>query len=246
MCPHFYRLQKIFDENRAEVVEILDSNSSFDDCYGYNDEFEETFDNQCEFKLFENNNNEAANVHCEQIVDDTKTNADLSHAEEAEKCETMQISTHFTSVPVNVLNEQTNEDIEFVETAPPIVDTIDLRSIAKKIKKEKIRKSLAALTQSQVDKNEMQKLRFKFEEYKFAQEFEFIKYKFEAEVELKKQELELREREMESNQRLRILEIESNQNLKTMEMEKNERVAKYELNLKYNALHKNTCNKNSD
>lgn len=128
--------------------------------------------------------------------------------------EITQMSTNSTPALADVLNEQ-------LIIGPR--DVTNEQMTAKQLKKESLRHSLSALSQSQESRNEMQRLRLKFEEYKFMQEFQFIKQKFEAEMELKKRELELKKMEIESNEKLRLMEIE-----------KSERIAKYELNLKYN------------
>ncbi|XP_036321066.1 uncharacterized protein LOC118735433 [Rhagoletis pomonella] len=226
MCPNYYRLQKIFGEKRAEIIEILDSNSSFADCY---DEYDENTQFTEDIKVFEDYN-EMSNFCPEGFIERANSTKN-SHFEDLEQSESTQISTpHSILVPEISINEPGST--ETVQTAP---DLDADAAIAKKLKKESLRQSLSALSQSQEGRNETQRLRLKFEEYKFAQEFAFIKEKFQAEQELKKQEIELKRMEIESNEKLRILE-----------MEKNERIARYELNLKYNGHGRYSSNLHED
>nr|XP_014089192.1 uncharacterized protein LOC106616818 [Bactrocera oleae]XP_036217823.1 uncharacterized protein LOC106616818 [Bactrocera oleae]XP_036217824.1 uncharacterized protein LOC106616818 [Bactrocera oleae] len=215
ICPNYERLQKIFGEKQAQVVEILDSNDSFPDCY--NEEFEENNDMSVDVKVFAD-----YNAFENFYPDETES---LNFANKlCPEVEITQMSTNSTPALADALHEQLIAETATAETLPntKYANNED-QTIAKKLKKESLRHSLSALSQSQESRNEMQRLRLKFEEYKFVQEFQFVKQKFEAEMELKKQELELRK-----------IEIESNEKLKLMEIEKSERLAKYELNLKYN------------
>ncbi|XP_011190209.1 uncharacterized protein LOC105217080 [Zeugodacus cucurbitae] len=216
MCPYYHRLRKIFGEKQAQIVEILESNDSFSDCY--NDEFEDNNDMAVDVKVFADFN-ALENFYPVETVESINL-ANKSCPE----VEVTQMSTNSTPALADVLNEQLIAETECgVTVRDGARDRINEQMGAKKQKKESLRHSLSALSQSQESRNEMHRLRLKFEEYKFVQEFQFVKQKFEAEMELKKQELELKKMEIESNEKLRLMEIE-----------KSERLAKYELNLKYN------------
>lgn len=215
ICPNYERLRKIFGVKQAQVVEILDSNDSFPDCYI--DEFEENSDMAVDVKVF-------ADYDGFENLPPDETESMIFENKLSAEVEITQMSTNSTPALHDVLHEQLIADeTAAAETSPETKDASNEQTIAKRVKKESLRHSLSALSQSQESRNEMQRLRLKFEEYKFVQEFQFVKQKFEAEMELKKQELELRK-----------IEIESNEKLKLMEIEKSERIAKYELNLKYN------------
>ncbi|XP_054744767.1 uncharacterized protein LOC129249139 [Anastrepha obliqua] len=229
LCPNYYRLLKIFGEEKGEIVEILDSNGSFADCY---DESEENIDLTEEVKVFEEYK-ETTNNWNEETVVSISNIANASVPADTEQDENKRILAPSPFVPEVDRNEHIISDTEAAEAEHKPVE--EALFVAKKLKKESLRHSLSALSQSQEGRNETQRLRLKFEEYKFEQEFAFTKEKFKAEHELKQQELELKRMEIESNEKLRI-----------MEMEKNERIAKYELSLKYKGQSRFVSNLHAD
>ncbi|XP_067625572.1 uncharacterized protein [Eurosta solidaginis] len=240
MCPNYYRLYKIFGSKRAEIIEIMDSNDSFGDC-SYEDmddnaDYAEDVDVDVDVKIFEEYN-ETANYCREDNVAITNNTDQLLGGSSVPVAddESTQTSTHQSITQPDIIRHesmQQNGEPTQVDEKRELLDDI---TEVKRLKKESLRNSLNALSQSQDARNEMQRLRLKFEEYKFAQEFSFIKEKFHAEQELKRQELELKKREIESNEKLRI-----------MEMEKNERIAKYELSIKYSGQSKYSNNLHAD